>query len=38
MHATSIKSCTIFPPSNTQIGGKVDITFMATQLNEMDAS
>jgi len=38
MHATLIKSCTVLPPSNTQTGGKVDITFMATQLNEIDAS
>jgi len=28
----------VLSPSNTQTGGKVKITFMARQLNEIDAS
>jgi len=35
MHATSIKSCIVIPPTNTQTSGKVDITFMGKQLNEI---
>ena len=35
MHTTLIKSCTVIPPINTQTCGKVDITFMGKQLNEI---
>jgi len=32
----SSTQCTVFPPPKTQTGGKVDITFMGKQLNEID--
>jgi len=37
MHATSIKSCTVLPPSNTQTGGKEQITFITKQSNQIEA-
>jgi len=36
MHATSIKSCIVLPPSNTQTSGKAQITFIPKQSNETE--